>query len=70
MNDKKSIEIINDLNKNVNEINLSFLQWLSKTKDTETLQLSKSFKTDFGIIINLTTKEKILNVKILVKKIT
>ena len=62
LNDKKSREIINDLNKDVYESNLSFLQWLSKTKDTETLQLSKSFKTDFGIIDKLNYKRK--NVKL------
>ena len=50
------------MNKNVYESNLSFLQWLSKTKDTETLQLSKSFKTDFGIIDKLNYKRK--NVKL------
>ena len=58
LNDKKSREIINDLNKDVYESNLSFLQWLSKTKDTETLQLSKSFKTDFGIIDKLNYKTR------------
>ena len=52
------------ISKNVNDINLSFLQWLSKTKDTETLQLSKSFKTDFGIIDKLNYKRKNINLNI------
>ena len=66
LNDKNSREIINDLNKNVHDSNLSFLQWLSKTKDAETLQSSKSFKTDFGIIDKLNYKRK--NVKLNISK--
>ena len=66
LNEKSSKEIINDLNKNVHKNNLSFLQWLSKTKDTETLQLRKNFKVDFEIIDELKYKRK--NIKFEINK--
>ncbi len=64
LNEKSSKEIINDLNKNINKNNLSFLQWLSKTKDTETLHFRKSLKVDFEIIDELNHKRKNIKFKI------
>jgi len=64
LNEKSSKEIINDLNKNINKNNLSFLQWLSKTKDTETLHFRKSLKVDFEIIDELKHKRKNIKFKI------
>ena len=66
LSEKSSKEIINDLNKNEHKNNLSFLQWLSKTKDTETLQFKKSFKVDLEIIDELNYKRK--NIKFKVNK--
>ena len=64
LNEQSSKEIINDLNKNINKNNLSFLQWLSKTKDTETLHFRKSLKVDFEIIDELNHKRKNIKFKI------
>ena len=64
LNEKSSKEIINDLNKDVHKNNLSFLQWLSKTKDTETLQFRKSFNVDLEIIDEFNYKRKNIKFKI------